>query len=131
MSSFSLMRIFPENPCNFAVEFIHRLRNHPDIIQIPSSRQVLSIPRLTLGRYYRKGKISSKDFIEIATFSSVPANQTLARKVAFEVLFPNYNKDISSTFFSNRISPFELNARQLIENEVNLELNEDMICREV
>jgi len=66
------MGIFPENPCEFAVEFIRRMRNHPDIIQIPSSRQVLSIPKLILSRYYRKGDLSPNDFIEISTVTSYP-----------------------------------------------------------
>ncbi|MHA1641521.1 MAG: hypothetical protein ACTSW3_00650, partial [Promethearchaeota archaeon] len=94
------MGIFPENPCEFAVDFIRKMRNHPDIIQIPSSRQVLSIPRLILSRYYRKGKITPNDYIEICTVTSYPDNQELAKKIAFEILFPNYNKDIIENFFN-------------------------------
>ena len=93
------MRVFPENPCNFAIEFIRRMRKHPDIIQAPSSRQVLSIPRLILARYYRKGKITPNDFIEIASVSSFPENQKLAKDIAFKVLFPNYQKDSMDSFF--------------------------------
>jgi len=91
--------VFPENPCEFAVEFIRRMRNHPDIIQIPSPRQVLSIPKLILSRYYRKGSITPNDFIEISTVTSFPDNQTLAKDMAFEVLFPNYKKDLIKSFF--------------------------------
>ena len=93
------MGVFPENPCEFAVEFIRRMRNHPDIIQIPSPRQVLSIPKLILSRYYRKGSITPNDFIEISTVTSFPDNQTLAKDMAFEILFPNYKKDLIRSFF--------------------------------
>lgn len=93
--------IFPENPCEFAVEFIRRMRNHPDIVQIPSSRQVLSIPKLIVSRYYRKGSVTPNDFIEISAVTSFPDNQNLAKEIAFEVLFPNYNKNIMDSFFTN------------------------------
>jgi len=93
--------VFPENPCEFAVEFIRRMRNHPDTIQIPSSRQVLSIPKLIVARYYRKGFITPNDFIEISTVTSFPDNQNIAKDIAFEVLFPNYKKNIMNSFFSD------------------------------
>jgi len=91
--------VFPENPCEFSVEFIRRMRNHPDIIQMPSPRQVLSIPNLILSRYYRKGSITPNDFIEISTVTSFPDNQNLAKDIAFEILFPNYKKDLVKSFF--------------------------------
>lgn len=93
------MGVFPENPCEFAVEFIRRMRNHPDIIQMPSSRQVLSIPNLIISRYYRKGSITPNDFIEISTVTSFPDNQNLAKDIAFDILFPNYKKDLMNSFF--------------------------------
>ncbi|MFX0003308.1 MAG: VWA domain-containing protein [Candidatus Hermodarchaeota archaeon] len=93
------MGVFPENPCEFAVEFIRRMRNHPDIIQMPSPRQVLSIPNLIISRYYRKGSITPNDFIEISTVTSFPDNQNLAKDIAFEILFPNYKKDLMKSFF--------------------------------
>ncbi len=93
------MGVFPENPCEFSVEFIRRMRNHPDIIQMPSPRQVLSIPNLIVSRYYRKGSITPNDFIEISTVTSFPDNQNLAKDIAFEILFPNYKKDLVKSFF--------------------------------
>ena len=97
----NLLGIFPENPCEFAVEFIRRMRNHPDIIQIPSSRQVLSIPKLIVSRYYRKGALTPNDFIEISAVTSFPDNQNLAKEIAFEVLFPNYKKNLMKSFFED------------------------------
>ena len=116
------MGIFPENPCEFAVDFIRKMRNHPDIIQIPSSRQVLSIPRLILSRYYRKGKITPNDYIEICTVTSYPDNQELAKKIAFEILFPNYNKDIIENFF-NATKSIKEPDEDFINQELKTELD--------
>ncbi|MBY8989427.1 MAG: VWA domain-containing protein [Candidatus Lokiarchaeota archaeon] len=114
------MGIFPENPCEFAVEFIRRMRNHPDIIQIPSSRQVLSIPKLIVSRYYRKGEVTPNDFIEISAVTSFPDNQNLAKEIAFEVLFPNYKKNIMNSFFEDN----EISEQPLMSAEIKSELDQ-------
>ncbi|MFX1377832.1 MAG: VWA domain-containing protein [Promethearchaeota archaeon] len=116
------MGVFPENPCEFAVEFIRRMRNHPDIIQMPSPRQVLSIPNLIISRYYRKGSITPNDFIEISTVTSFPDNQNLAKDIAFEILFPNYKKNIMKSFFNeDGIDNFE---KELPNSEIKSELDQ-------
>ncbi|MFX1322813.1 MAG: VWA domain-containing protein [Promethearchaeota archaeon] len=116
------MGIFPENPCEFAVEFIRRMRNHPDIVQIPSSRQVLSIPKLIVSRYYRKGSVTPNDFIEISSVTSFPDNQKLAKDIAFEILFPNYKKNIMKSFFDqNKINEI---GEELISPELKTELDQ-------
>ena len=116
------MGVFPENPCEFAVEFIRRMRNHPDILQIPSSRQVLSIPKLILSRYYRKGSVTPNDFIEISAVTSFPDNQKLAKDIAFEILFPNYRKDIMQSFFNeNEIEKID---KHLMNTEIKSELDQ-------
>ncbi|MFW9876604.1 MAG: VWA domain-containing protein [Candidatus Thorarchaeota archaeon] len=114
------MGVFPENPCEFAVEFIRRMRNHPDIVQIPSSRQVLSIPKLIVSRYYRKGSVTPNDFIEISAVTSFPDNQNLAKEIAFEVLFPNYKKNIMKTFFKNN------DVTQIEDDTVNTEIKSEL-----
>lgn len=116
------MGVFPENPCEFAVEFIRRMRNHSDIIQIPSSRQVLSIPNLIVSRYYRKGSITPNDFIEISTVTSLPDNQNLAKKIAFEILFPNYKKNLISSYFDDNGND-NINDT-LVENGIKSELEQ-------
>lgn len=116
------MGVFPENPCEFAVEFIRRMRNHSDIIQIPSSRQVLSIPNLIVSRYYRKGSITPNDFIEISTVTSLPDNQSLAKKIAFEILFPNYKKNLISSYFDDNGND-NINDT-LVENGIKSELEQ-------
>ncbi|MFW9827168.1 MAG: VWA domain-containing protein [Candidatus Thorarchaeota archaeon] len=116
------MGVFPENPCEFAVEFIRRMRNHPDIIQIPSSRQVLSIPKLIVSRYYRKGFVTPNDFIEISAVTSFPDNQNLAKDIAFEILFPNFKKDLMKSFFKeNEINNFE---EDFINSEIKSEFDQ-------
>ncbi|MHA1932578.1 MAG: hypothetical protein ACW96X_08580, partial [Promethearchaeota archaeon] len=114
------MGIFPENPCEFAVEVIRRMRNHPDTVQIPSSRQVLSIPKLIVSRYYRKGSVTPNDFIEISTVTSFPDNQNLAKDIAFEVLFPNYKKNIINSFFSDG------EITELDDKNINTEIKSEL-----
>ncbi|MGV9141998.1 MAG: hypothetical protein ACOC1X_03580, partial [Promethearchaeota archaeon] len=118
------MGVFPENPCEFAVEFIRRMRNHPDVIQIPSSRQVLSIPRLILSRYYRKGKLTPNDYIEISKVTSFPDNQELANDIAFEIIFPNYKKNIVSEFFDADSEIRELGEEEFLEDRQKSELEQ-------
>lgn len=98
------------------------MRNHSDIIQIPSSRQVLSIPNLIVSRYYRKGSITPNDFIEISTVTSLPDNQSLAKKIAFEILFPNYKKNLISSYFDDNGND-NINDT-LVENGIKSELEQ-------
>lgn len=118
------MGIFPENPCEFSVEFIRRMRNHRDIIQIPSSRQVLSIPKLILARYYRNGTTTPNDFIEISVMTSYPDNQKLAKDLAFEILFPNYNKDMMSSFFDDNGDLNDVNLEDFLNKNEKSELDQ-------
>jgi len=117
------MGIFPENPCEFAVDFIRKMRAHPDIVQIPSSRQVLSIPRLILSRYYRKGIVTPNDYIEISEVTSFPDNQNLAKDIAFQILFPNYKKDMVDSFFPNEIGLEKDSKSDLLDQEIKTELD--------
>ncbi len=118
------MGVFPENPCEFAVEFIRRMRKHPDIVQIPSSRQVLSIPKLILARYYRKGSVNPNDFIEISAMTSFPDNQKLAKNLAFEILFPNYKKDLMPSFFDDKEFLDQYSDDEFVSQEVKSELDQ-------
>jgi Mg-chelatase subunit ChlD len=122
------MGVFPENPCEFAVEFISRMRKNSDIVQMPSSRQVLAIPRLILSRYYRNGSITPNDYIEISKVTSFPDNQELANEIAFEILFPNYKKDVVSDFFGEENSAERTEEDLLSQNEQDqLEEIQDLV----
>ncbi|TFG24125.1 MAG: VWA domain-containing protein [Promethearchaeota archaeon] len=116
------MGVFPENPCEFAIDFIRKMRKHPDIVQIPSSRQVLSIPKLILSRYYRNGNITPNDFIEISMVTSFPDNQEIAKDIAFEILFPNYKKDVIQSFFEG--DSIEEGKSDKLEDEFESELSQ-------
>ncbi|MFX0179987.1 MAG: VWA domain-containing protein [Candidatus Hodarchaeota archaeon] len=115
------MSVFPEHPCEFAVDFIRKMRKHPDIVQMPSSRQVLSIPKLILSRYYRKGKITPNDYIEISKVTSFPDNQQLAQDIAFEILFPKYKKDMMESFFPGNN---ESEEDEILSDELKSELDQ-------
>jgi len=116
------MGVFPENPCEFAVDFIRKMRRHRDIVQIPSSRQVLSIPKLLLSRYYRKGVVTANDYIEISAVTSFPDNQELAKDLAFQILFPNYKRNMMDSFFQEDDN---------LEGEFGEELEESDILTEL
>ena len=116
------MGVFPENPCEFAVDFIRKMRRHRDIVQIPSSRQVLSIPKLLLSRYYRKGVVTANDYIEISAVTSFPDNQEIAKDIAFQILFPNYKKNMMDSFFQEDDN---------LEGEFGEELEESDILTEL
>jgi len=118
------MGVFPENPCEFAIDFIRKMRSHPDIIQIPSSRQVLSIPKLILSRYYRKGFVTPNDYIEIGQVTSFPDNQELAKDIAFAILFPNYKKDIMNSFFPGDQEFEDSINKDLLDKELKSELDQ-------
>jgi len=93
------LSIFPEDPADFATEFVKRMREDPDVSEKPSSRQVLGILKLIIARYFRKRNIKPNDLIQIATVSSLPENQKIAKKIAFNILFPNYQSNKLKNFF--------------------------------
>jgi Mg-chelatase subunit ChlD len=117
------MSVFPENPCEFAVDFIRKMRSNPDIVQMPSSRQVLSIPKLILSRYYRKGSINPNDYIEISVVTSFPDNQELAKDIAFQILFPNYKKNMLDSFFQDD-SLIDEHKKDFLDEGLKSELDE-------
>ena len=118
------MGVFPENPIEYAVEFVRRLRNHPDVVQIPSSRQVLSIPKLILSRYYRKGVVNANDYIEISRVTSFPDNQELAKDLAFEILFPTYQKNKLNQYFGENSEAYEKDSDELLSPQEKSQLDQ-------
>ncbi len=129
------MKIFPYSPSEFSADFVSRMRKHPDIIQMPSPRQVLTIPPLLLARFLRNGnKLSVNDYIEIGVATSFPNNQDLAKKVAFQILFPNYSiKDIDSFLEKNKGNgndAFEniIGMNEEYENQQIAQLCEEIEC---
>jgi len=76
-------------PIPFTVEFIYRMRKNQKKLQyIPSTRQAVAIPKLITAIYYRKNNLIPEDFIKAAVLTTPIEDQKLARKIAFEILFP-------------------------------------------
>ncbi|TFG21362.1 MAG: VWA domain-containing protein [Promethearchaeota archaeon] len=66
------------------------MRKHEKCAYKPSIRQAIAISKLILARYLNRGICLSDDFVEIAVITSPLENQSLARKVATEIL--SYNE---------------------------------------
>ena len=76
------------NPISFSVEFIYRMRKiKKQLINIPSTRQAVSIPKLLTAIYYRKCNLIPDDFIKAAVVTTPIEDQEIAEKVAFDILF--------------------------------------------
>jgi len=70
----------------FIPEFVHRMRRSPECQEKPSPRQAITMGRLLLPAYLRKGHLRFEDLLNAAVVTSVVDNQRLAEKVAVEVL---------------------------------------------
>ncbi|MGY5874236.1 MAG: vWA domain-containing protein [Candidatus Thorarchaeota archaeon] len=70
----------------FAHEFVTRMRARVDLMAQPSIRQTQSIPKLLSARYFRNGKITHMDFVEVAIFTTSPEDQDIAREVAEDII---------------------------------------------
>ncbi len=70
----------------FIPEFIYRMRRSPDCQEKPSPRQAITMGRLLLPSYLRKGHLRFEDLLNAAVVTSVVDNQRLAEKVGVEVL---------------------------------------------
>lgn len=110
------MSIFPEDPADFAAEFVKRMREHPDITEKPSSRQTLGILKLINARFFRTRLIKPNDYIQIATVTSLPENQKIAKKIAFNILFPNYQSEKLKNFFLNDAKLRETSAKDMLSD---------------
>ncbi|GAG99730.1 unnamed protein product, partial [marine sediment metagenome] len=71
-------------------------------------------------RYYRKGNVTPNDFIEISAVTSFPDNQNLAKEIAFEVLFPNYKKNLMKSFFKDN------EMTEIEDNTINAEIKSEL-----
>jgi Mg-chelatase subunit ChlD len=118
------LSIFPENPADFAAEFVKRMRENPDVIEKPSSRQVFGILKLINARFFRKRQLKPNDYIQIATVTSLPDNQKIAKKTAFNILFPNYQSEKLKNFFLNGGDLKIASAKDLLSDEDLSELEQ-------
>ncbi|MFB0543664.1 MAG: hypothetical protein ACETVR_02670 [Candidatus Bathyarchaeia archaeon] len=68
----------------FIPEFVARMRR--ESIEKPSPRQSISMYKLLLAGYMRRGHLSFQDLVEVAVVTSRVDNQRLAERVAVEIL---------------------------------------------
>jgi len=76
----------PSNAPPFAHEFTKRMRNRKDITKKPSVRQTQSIPMLLSARFFRNGKLTLEDFLDVAVYTTYPPDQKIAREIAEDIL---------------------------------------------
>jgi uncharacterized protein with von Willebrand factor type A (vWA) domain len=76
------------DPISFTIEFIYRMRKiRKKLLNLPSTRQAIAIPKLMTAMYYRKLNLIPDDYIKAAVITTPIEDQEIARKVAFEILF--------------------------------------------
>ena len=89
IGDFSTSQVLDWNPISFTVEFLQRMRrNRKKLLNLPSTRQAVAIPKLITAMYYRKVKLIPEDFIKAAVITTPVEDQEIARQIAFDILFP-------------------------------------------
>lgn len=79
----------------FAVEFMRRMREHPDIpISLePTPRQAIALPTFLSARWMREGFLTAQDLVVAAVVTSYAENQRIACEVAMEILSGKHAKE--------------------------------------
>ncbi|MHA1239553.1 MAG: VWA domain-containing protein [Promethearchaeota archaeon] len=91
-------RVLDWNPITFTVEFIYRMRRtQKRLLNIPSTRQAVAIPKLLTAMYYRKNNLLHEDFITAAVITTPIEDQNIAKEIAKEILFPKKPKEKGGT----------------------------------
>ncbi|MBS7620042.1 hypothetical protein KEJ21_05290 [Candidatus Bathyarchaeota archaeon] len=70
----------------FIPEFVSRMRGSSECVDKPSSRQSITMSKLLLPAYLRKGYLSFEDLVDAAVLTSRVENQPLAEKIARMIL---------------------------------------------
>jgi len=87
-------RVLEWNPITFTVEFIYRMRKtQKKLLNVPSTRQAVAIPKLLTAMYYRKNNLLHEDFITAAVITTPIEDQSIARGIANDILFPKKPKE--------------------------------------
>jgi len=70
----------------FVPEFISRMRRSREVQEKPSPRQGIAMCDLLMPVYFRKGKLSLQDIVEVAVYTSKVENQDIAERIALDIL---------------------------------------------
>src|SRR5581483_8890818 len=85
------------SPIDFALAFVHAMRNRFDLSHVPSVRTSVALPRFLSARRMRTGELSPKDFVEAAVYLTPLEDQAAAFEVAREIVFPKEKSQPLST----------------------------------
>ncbi len=86
-------KIIEWKPISFAIEFIYQMRRNKGRLQnTPSTRQAIAIPKLITAMYYRKFELIPDDFIKAAVITTPVEDQSIAREIAFKIIFGQEKK---------------------------------------
>ncbi len=118
-------RVLGWNPINFTIEFIYQMRKtQKKLLNIPSTRQAIAIPKLLTAMYYRKSELLHEDFIKAAVFTTPIEDQDIARQIATEILFPKkpkVKKDGKAGKASN------VSAKDVLSDSDELDFMDDLL----
>lgn len=93
IGSFVNNKILEWKPISFAIEFIYQMRrNRHRLRNIPSTRQAIAIPKLLTAMYYRKSSLIPEDLITAAVITTPIEDQSIAREIAFNIIFSEDKK---------------------------------------
>lgn len=83
-------KVLEWNPITFTIEFIFRMRQIKGrLLNSPSTRQAIAIPKLLTAIYYRKLNLIPEDYIKAAVITTPIEDQEIAEKIAYEIIFSN------------------------------------------
>jgi len=88
IGDFRTNQVLEWTPITFTVEFIYKMRKLKEkLLNLPSTRQAIAIPKLLTAMYYRKVILIPDDFIKAAVITTPIEDQDIAKQVAFDIIF--------------------------------------------
>ncbi|HID27902.1 MAG TPA: VWA domain-containing protein [Methanosarcinales archaeon] len=109
---------------DFSLELVARMRKK--VINKPSTRQAIAIPKLVIAKVLRTGESAKvEDVINAAVFTSFLENQEIAKRISEEIIFGSIDKESAEEIESEvkdikEDLGLELTALQEILSEINL-----------
>ncbi|MHA1190911.1 MAG: vWA domain-containing protein [Promethearchaeota archaeon] len=117
-------RVLDWNPITFTVEFIYRMRKtQKKLLNIPSTRQAVAIPKLLTAMYYRKNNLLHEDFITAAVITTPIEDQNIAKEIANAILFPKKPKEKGSTTKASS----DISAKDMLSDAEDKDFMDDIL----
>ena len=86
--SFEHDSVIDFTPITFAGTFVRKMRDIKGLANIPSIRTTIAIPQFLSARYWRQEKLDPMDYVQAAVYNTPYEDQTIAYKIAYQLLFP-------------------------------------------